>query len=67
MTTFDKAQAYDLNDLNFGWRGKYRFLKEDPASGLIHIENLGTTAKQFVSPHRLRPSTCQQFRLASRR
>ena len=63
MIAFTKSEAYDLNDLNFGWRGKYRFLKEDPASGLIHIENLGTTSKQFVSPHRLRLSTCQQFRL----
>ena len=59
---FTKSEAYDLKDLNFGWRGKYRFLKEDP-SGLIQIENLATNSRQFVSPHRLRLSTCQQFRL----
>lgn len=61
----NKFDYYDLNDLNFGWRGRYRVLKYDPQSGLVHIENLGTKSKQFVSPGRLRKSKCEQFSLKS--
>ena len=56
-----KGGVYDLNDLNFGWRGKYRILKQDLDSGLVHIENLMTHSKQYVSASRLRPSQCDYF------
>jgi hypothetical protein len=56
-----KGGVYDLNDLNFGWRGKYRILKQDPNSELIHIENLMTHSKQYVSASRLRLSQCDYF------
>jgi hypothetical protein len=56
-----KGGVYDLNDLNFGWRGKYRILKQDPNSELIHIENLMTHSKQYVNPSHLRPSQCDYF------
>lgn len=56
-----RADAYDLNDLNFGWRGKYRILKQDPESELVYIENLVTHSKQYVRASRLRLSRCNYF------
>lgn len=61
----NKTDYYDFNDLNFGWRGRYRVLKQDPESGLVYIENLGTKSRQFVSVDRLRKSKCNQFYLRS--
>lgn len=59
----DKTQYYDLKDPNFGWRGRYRILKQESESGLVLVENLGTNSRQYVSSCRLRVSKCEQFAL----
>jgi len=59
----DRAAYYDLNDSVFGWRGRYRILKQESEDGLVYIMNLGTGSKQHVSVGRLRLSRCPQFEM----
>jgi hypothetical protein len=51
----------DLNDLMFGWRGKYVVIAQKTHFHLVKIKNLGTNSQQFVSANRLRKSRLSQF------
>jgi hypothetical protein len=51
----------DLNDGNFGWRGKYIVMVKKVETPLIKIKNLGTGSQQFVRAESLRKSRSSQF------
>jgi hypothetical protein len=58
---YNVGDMVDLNDLMFGWRGKYIVVAQKAHFHLIKIKNLGTNSMQFVSPGRLRKSRLSQF------
>jgi hypothetical protein len=51
----------DLNDLLFGWRGRYIVMAKKADTPLIKIKNMATNSQQFVSANRLRRSRLSQF------
>ena len=58
---FSTGDIVDLNDGNFGWRGKYIVMVKKVETPLIKIKNLGTGSQQFVRTESLRKSKCAQF------
>jgi hypothetical protein len=62
---YNVGDIVDLNDLMFGWRGKYMVVVQKTHFHLVKIKNLGTNSMQFVSPDRLRKSRLSQFFLKS--
>jgi hypothetical protein len=58
---FSTGDIVDLNDGNFGWRGKYIVMVKKVETPLIKIKNLGTGSQQFVSAESLRKSRSSQF------
>jgi hypothetical protein len=58
---FSTGDIVDLNDGNFGWRGKYIVMTKKVETPLIKIKNLGTGSQQFVRAESLRKSKCAQF------
>jgi hypothetical protein len=55
----------DLNDLLFGWRGRYIVMAKKTDTPLIKIKNTATNSQQFVSASRLRRSRLSQFFIKS--
>jgi hypothetical protein len=58
---YNVGDIVDLNDLMFGWRGKYVVVVQKTHFHLVKIKNMGTNSMQFVSPDRLRKSRLSQF------
>jgi len=63
--TYNPGDIVDLNDLMFGWRGKYVVMPKKVETPLVKIKNQGTGSQQFVSPERLRRSRLSQFFIKS--
>jgi hypothetical protein len=62
---FATGDIVDLNDGNFGWRGRYIVMAKKIDTPLIKIKNLGTGSQQFVDEGSLRKSKLPQFSMKS--